>query len=368
MANMADTTQDKKTTQAIDLSGGPQVVREVTARLRNRLLQVVCGREDEIELILIALLTDGHVLLEDYPGSGKTTLAKTLGESLFEQLRLSDEKQERVVEAARMSVLYGLNNQGLDFGSFRRIQFTPDLLPSDITGVSVMDPRTGQFEVRLGPIFSRVILGDEINRTSPKVQAAMLEAMAERQVTLDNQTFPLDDVFFVIATQNPQDSVGTYPLPVAQLDRFLFKIPMGYVDRESEINVLKKRFERLSPLSDEDYPKVSYTELLEARRVVEKAVTINESVYACLVDIANNLRHHPDVLQGVSTRALVMMSQALKVTALLNERDFVTEDDIAYLLPYIMLHRLKLAPGVRDAMAILQEASEEPLERLGSKH
>src|SRR5689334_3813298 len=194
----------------MDLSAAHQIVR----RLRERLTSAVKGRDDVIELILVALIADGHVLLEDYPGSGKTLLAKTLGDSI------SDDKPDD------------------DIPGFRRIQFTPDLLPSDVTGVTVFDATTNQFTFRRGPVFAYVVLADEINRTSPKVQAAMLEAMAEKQVTVDNTTHKLDELFFVIATQNPLDLAGTYPLPVAQLDRFLFKIRMQDVSREAELDVL----------------------------------------------------------------------------------------------------------------------------------
>ena len=170
--------------------------RDVLGRLKGRLTHAVRGRDDVTDLLLVALMADGHVLLEDFPGSGKTTLAKALGESI-------------------------MPSQGeTTLHSFRRIQFTPDLLPSDITGVSIFEPKSAQFHFQPGPLFAYVVLADEINRTSPKVQAAMLESMAEKQVTADNVTYPLDDLFFVIATQNPRDQVGTYPLPVAQLDRF----------------------------------------------------------------------------------------------------------------------------------------------------
>ena len=175
---------------------------------------VIVGRDDVIELVLIALLADGHVLLEDYPGSGKTTLARCLGDSLESAVR-----------------------RGC-IAPFRRIQFTPDLLPSDVTGTSVFDLEHSRFMFRPGPIFAHIVLADEINRTSPKVQAAMLEAMAEKQVTIDNDTHPLDELFFVIATQNPLDVAGTYPLPTPQLDRFLFKIEMKHIEREAELDVL----------------------------------------------------------------------------------------------------------------------------------
>ena len=188
--------------------------REVAERLGARLRAAIRGRDEVVELMLIALLADGHVLLEDYPGSGKTTLARALGNALDN----------------------GSGAAGI--AAFRRIQFTPDLLPSDITGTNIFDVETSKFSFRRGPVFAHIVLADEINRTSPKVQAAMLEAMAEKQVTVDNESHVLDDLFFVIATQNPLDLAGTYPLPTPQLDRFLFKIEMKHIERAAELQVL----------------------------------------------------------------------------------------------------------------------------------
>src|SRR5215831_14558127 len=194
--------------------------RRVADIIRARIRANVMGRDEVIELVLVSLLADGHVLLEDFPGSGKTTLAKALGHSIVD-----DRPEDEIAD-------------------FRRIQFTPDLQPSDVTGVAVFDAATSRFHFRHGPIFAHVVLADEINRTSPKVQAAMLEAMGEKQVTVDNATHRLDELFFVIATQNPLDLAGTYPLPVAQLDRFLFKIRMTHIDRDAELAVLATLKER----------------------------------------------------------------------------------------------------------------------------
>lgn len=314
--------------------------RQVLGRLRDRLNRAVKGRESIIDLVLVALLADGHVLLEDYPGSGKTTLAKALGDSILDDI------------------------EDDDIPSFRRIQFTPDLLPSDITGVSIFDVETSTFEFRRGPVFAYIVLGDEINRTSPKVQSAMLEAMAEKQVTVDNLSYPLDEMFFVIATQNPLDLSGTYPLPVAQLDRFLFKIRMDYIDRESEIEVLNTRLERASKQPMGDLPAVNRGEVVEARQIIQKGIFMHPKINACLVDIARAVRAHPQVLQGISTRSLVLMAPALQAAALLKGRDFVSDDDVHWLAPYVFSHRMALAPGSGDVDQILKEAMAPVLDQL----
>ena len=316
-----------------------QWAQDVFRRLAGRLRHSVKWRDDVIELVLIALFADGHVLLEDYPGSGKTTLAKTLGDSIIDDI--TDDQ----------------------IAAFRRIQFTPDLLPSDITGVSVFDADTSTFSFRRGPIFAYVVLGDEINRTSPKVQSAMLEAMAEKQVTVDNVSYQLDDFFFVMATQNPQDLAGTYPLPVAQLDRFLFKIRMEYIDRESEIEVLRTRLERLQP-PGQDLPRIHRAEVIEARHLIEQEVHASPAVLACLVDIAREIRANPHVAQGISTRSLVMAVPALKARALARGRGFISGEDVEALAPYIFSHRVSLAVPTANTVAIVKEALARPLEAL----
>jgi MoxR-like ATPase len=312
----------------------------VARRLERRLKRAVKGRNDVIELLLVGLLADGHVLLEDYPGSGKTALAKALGDAILDDLD-SD-----------------------DIPGFRRIQFTPDLLPSDITGVNVFDIDTNKFQFRRGPIFAYLVLGDEINRTSPKVQAAMLEAMAEKQVTVDNVSYPLNEFFFVVATQNPRDLAGTYPLPIAQLDRFLFKIRMDYIDRESEIDVLATRQLRMEPPSEGEFPKVKRGEVIEARRIIENSVYVSPHIHACLVDIARSIRAHPSVLQGVSTRSLVLMLPALKAAAVMKGRDFISTEDIQWLAPFVFVHRLETAPGLDNAAQIVEECMKTPVENL----
>jgi MoxR-like ATPase len=308
-------------------------------RLRARIRAQVKGRDEVIDLVLVALLSDGHVLLEDYPGSGKTTLAKALGTSIVDD----------TVDSP--------------IAPFRRIQFTPDLLPSDVTGVSIFDAATNDFHFRHGPVFAHVVLADEINRTSPKVQSALLEAMAEKQVTVDNHTHPLDALFFVIATQNPLDLAGTYPLPVAQLDRFLFKIRMVHIDRSAELDVLRTYHER-QDIERADLPKVSRREVLQARRTIDAQVAIGDEVKECLVDIAAALRADERVLQGNSTRSLVLLMPALQALATLRGRDFVSSEDIETLAPHVLWHRVELAPGVTDMGSVLGECMAGPIERL----
>lgn len=313
--------------------------RDVARTLRNRMRHAVLGRNDVIELILVALLADGHVLLEDYPGSGKTTLAKTLGTSIVDDL--PDD----------------------DIPDFTRIQFTPDLLPSDITGSNVFDPDAKTVTFHRGPIFAYVVLGDEINRTSPRVQAATLEAMAEKQVTVDNVSYPLDELFFFIATQNPLDLAGTYPLPSAQLDRFLFRIHMDFIDRESEIEVLNSEFER-SGKQLQEMPTVDRGQVVSARHAARDFVFIHPRVNECLVDIARALREDSDVVQGVSTRSLILMRHALRATAMAKGRDFVTADDVKFVAPHVFCHRLLLETGARPATTIVEDCCREPLEIL----
>jgi len=311
-------------------------VRATAGLIRDRVRDNVMGRDDVIELVLVALFADGHVLLEDYPGSGKTTLAKALGNSIIDDL--ADD----------------------DIADFRRIQFTPDLLPSDVIGVMVFDTVTNGFTFRKGPVFAYVVLVDEINRTSPKVQSALLEAMAEKQVTVDNISHKLDELFFVLATQNPLDAVGTYPLPMAQLDRFLFKLTMKHIDRASELQVLRAWGQ---PRVARELPRVNRGEVVAGRKFLREHVAVSPLVHECLIDIAQALRDNKRARQGISTRSLVQAIPALQTLAMLRGRDFVSSDDIEYLAVPLFAHRLEVAPGVLPE-ALIREAIRKPLDTL----
>jgi MoxR-like ATPase len=322
-----------------DLEGAYGVV----TRLRNRLHRAVRGRDDVIEAIIVAMLADGHVLLEDFPGSGKTTLAKALGDCIID-----DRPDDDIV-------------------AIRRIQFTPDLLPSDVTGTTIFDPNTNRFFFRPGPVFAHVVLADEINRTSPKVQSALLEAMGEKQVTVDNRTRKLDALFFVIATQNPLDFSGTFPLPNAQLDRFLFKIKMRHIPRQAELEVLASIRSRRTDAKADDLPRMTRTEILDARAVIEEQIHMAPIIRECLVDIAERTRQDPRVLQGLSTRALVLMIPALQARALTQRRSYVTDEDVRALAHYTFSHRLELAPGAGAPEQVVNELMAPALDVLARR-
>jgi MoxR-like ATPase len=301
-------------------------VRGLITSLGERCRTVVQGRDETIALILVALLADGHVILEDHPGSGKTTLAKALGDG--------------IARSSRSSTVTAM----------RRIQFTPDLLPSDITGGLIFEPESRQFIFRPGPIFANVVLADEINRTNPKVQAALLEAMAEKQVTVDNQTHPLHELFFVIATQNPFDLAGTYPLPRAQLDRFMFKIRLTHLARAHELEVLSRwKAARRQPPTFAVTPEA----ILDARTLLLDAVQVSPVIHECLADLAAAIRKDPRVALGISTRSLVLAIPALQAWAVIQGRDYVTPKDLKTLAVPLFSHRIELAPGFKDADAIV---------------
>jgi len=274
--------------------------------------KVMIGKREVAELSIVALLAGGHVLLEDVPGVGKTMMVRSLSKSV------------------------GAN--------FKRIQFTPDLLPSDVIGVSIYNPKTLQFEFRPGPIVGNIILADEINRTSPKTQAALLEAMEEASITIDGETLDISKPFFVMATQNPIEYEGTYPLPEAQLDRFLLKIKMGYPTAQQEIEVLR-RAENRQPIQEIE-AVMSVEELLKLQQHV-KQVYVEDGVKSYIVDIARATRNHQNVYLGVSPRASIALMKAAQAYAFMQNRDFVKPDDIKYLAPFVFSHRLILAPEAR---------------------
>ena len=274
--------------------------------------KVMIGKREIAELSIVSLLAGGHVLLEDVPGVGKTMMVRSLSKSV------------------------GAN--------FKRIQFTPDLLPSDVIGVSIYNPKTLQFEFRPGPIVGNIILADEINRTSPKTQAALLEAMEEASITIDGETLDISKPFFVMATQNPIEYEGTYPLPEAQLDRFLLKIKMGYPTAQQEIEVLR-RAENRQPIQEIE-AVMSVEELLKLQQHV-KQVYVEDGVKSYIVDIARATRNHQNVYLGVSPRASIALMKAAQAYAFMQNRDFVKPDDIKYLAPFVFSHRLILAPEAR---------------------
>ncbi|MCT4480578.1 AAA family ATPase [Peribacillus sp. NPDC101481] len=286
--------------------------------------KVIIGKRDIAELSIVALLSGGHVLLEDVPGVGKTVMVRALAKSIG--------------------------------ASFKRIQFTPDLLPSDVTGVSIFNPKEQEFIFRPGPIMGHIILADEINRTSPKTQSALLEAMEEASVTIDGVTRGLEKPFFVMATQNPIDYEGTYPLPEAQLDRFLLKMKMGYPGVEEEIEVLH-RAQYTAPLEELE-SVITLDELIELQDEV-KAVIVDDTIKRYIVELANQTRSHGGVYLGVSPRGSIALMKAAQAYALIQGRDYVLPDDVQYLVPFVFSHRLILKPEANydgyDAGMVIHE-------------
>ena len=276
--------------------------------------KVMIGKEETATLSLVALLAEGHVLLEDVPGVGKTMMIRTLAK------------------------LIG--------GDFKRIQFTPDLLPSDITGVSIYNPKTLDFEFHRGPIFGNVILADEINRTSPKTQSSLLEAMEEGSVTVDGQTLQLSKPFFVMATQNPIEHEGTYPLPEAQLDRFLLKMKMGYPAPAAELEMLQRQ-SHTNPLETIS-PVIDHAELVQMQREA-KEVHVEQNILGYIVEIVQASRKHPSLTLGISPRGALALMHASKAYAYIQGRSYVVPDDVKYLAPHVLAHRMLVTPEARYA-------------------
>jgi len=274
--------------------------------------RVIIGKREVIELVVVGLLSQGHILIEDVPGVGKTMLARALAKSLG--------------------------------CSFRRIQFTPDMLPSDVTGVSIFNQKTREFEFRPGPIMAQIVLTDEINRATPKTQAALLEAMQELQVTVDGVTYPLPHPFLVLATQNPIEYEGTFPLPEAQLDRFLMRIHLGYPDQEDEIAILdSQQYEH--PLTHIE--RVVDVEALAVAQEKLKDVYVDPLVKRYIVDIITQTRRHPDIYLGASPRGSLALYRTGQAQAAMLGRDYVIPDDIKALAAPTLAHRLIVSPSAR---------------------
>jgi MoxR-like ATPase len=296
------------------------LVEKVTANVE----KVIIGKREEIHLTLIALLCEGHLLIEDVPGVGKTMLARSISKSIG--------------------------------CVFRRIQFTPDMLPSDVTGVSVYNQKTGEFEFRPGPVMAQIVLTDEINRATPKTQSALLEAMEERQVTVDGVTYPMAEPFLVLATQNPIEYEGTFPLPEAQVDRFMMRITLGYPSPANEMLMLDSQ--RVSHPVQSLEQVVSVEELLAAQAAV-KRVYVDDLIKEYIVALTNATRKHPDVYLGASPRGSLALYKTGRARAAIQGRDYVIPDDIKALAEPTLAHRLIISPSARiknvDPRALIQE-------------
>jgi MoxR-like ATPase len=304
-------------------------VRSSIKQLANNIKKAVIGKDEVVDLAVVALLARGHVLLEDVPGLGKTLLARSLATSMS--------------------------------AAFSRIQFTPDLLPADVTGVSIFDPENRQFDFRAGPVFTEILLADEINRTSPRTQSALLEAMEERQVTVDGSARALSDAFFVIATQNPIELAGTYPLPEAQLDRFLVRLTLGYPEEDAERRILEVHGAgaggvELGPVTD--------LATLRAAQAAVGGVAVNAAIRDYVVALARASREHDGVVLGVSPRGSLALLRCAQARAWYSDRDWVGPDDVKAVAPAVLGHRLMLEARHEVSGQNAEDVVRELLERV----
>ena len=302
-------------------------IRDIANKVKANIGRVIVGKEDVIDLVLVAMMCDGHILFEDVPGIGKTTLAKSIARSVG--------------------------------CTFRRIQFTPDVMPSDVTGINFYNQKAGEFEFRPGPIQANIVLADEINRATPRTQSALLEAMEERQVTVEGVTLQLPAPFLVIATQNPIELEGTFPLPEAQLDRFFMRVKLGYPSAEEEDAILL-RFEEGSPLTDLQ-PVTTDEELVRLSRLVPR-IFCEDSVRRYMVSLVQATRHHAAYELGASPRGSMGLFKGARALAAVRGRDYVLPDDVKFLAPYVLTHRAILNSQSRlrgrDAAGVLEEIIE----------
>lgn len=306
-----------------------QTVQNIGERVLSNVQKVIVGKDREIRLTLLALLCDGHLLIEDVPGVGKTMLARAIARSIG--------------------------------CTFKRIQFTPDMLPSDVTGVSIFNQKTMEFEFRPGPIMAQLVLTDEINRATPKTQSALLEAMEERQVTVDGITYQMDRPFLVLATQNPIEYEGTFPLPEAQVDRFMLRIQLGYPNKSQEIDVLGRQAER-HPI-DSLGEAISVEELVTAQNAV-RSIYVDDLVKEYIVNLVSSTREHPDIYLGASPRGSLALFNASRAWAALHGRDFVIPDDIKLLAEPTLAHRLLVSPSARIKNVTASQIVEDTLRQL----
>jgi MoxR-like ATPase len=303
-----------------------EVVQSLSERVIGNVERVIVGKRREVQMTLIGLLCEGHLLIEDVPGVGKTMLARSIAKSIG--------------------------------CSFRRIQFTPDMLPSDVTGVSMFNQKTREFEFRPGPLVAQIVLADEINRATPKTQSALLEAMEERQMTVDGVTYPMERPFLVLATQNPIEYEGTFPLPEAQIDRFMMRVSLGYPSAADEMRILELQREH-HPVEDIGQI-VTAAELVTAQAAI-KQVYVDDLVKEYIVDLANASRRHPDVYLGASPRGSLALFNATRAYAALEGRTYVIPDDVKALLVATLAHRLIISPSARlknvEARAVVEQIS-----------